>query len=166
MTETRIDLASTPVDGVPPGVPGHATWCAVVVGEDAVSRGVPHVNNAEYVRFVDRIAECATDAAGFTREAMLGNDRMWFVARHEIDYRAEAFAGDRLLAATWIGDWSRTTVTRETRLFGDDGARLVCAATTRWAYIDLASRRPARIPEEMRQAFPTDGSNARGRAGA
>lgn len=134
--------------------PPEAFWCAIEVGEDGVSRGVPHVNNAEYVRFIDRVAELATDHAGFTRETMLAEKRMWFVARHELDYRAEAFAGDRLLAATWISDWTRTTVTRQTRIARPADDRLVIAASTRWAYVDLESRRPARIPAAMRDAFP------------
>lgn len=151
---TFAPLAAPP--GMPAGVdaPSHAFWCAIEVGEDGVSRGVPHVNNAEYVRFVDRIAELATDAAGFPREAMLADRRMWFVARHELDYRAESFAGDRLVAATWLRDWTRTTVVRETRILRPADDRLVIAAATRWAYVDLDSRRPARIPEAMRTAFP------------
>jgi len=134
--------------------PDHAFWCRIEVGEDGVSRGVPHVNNAEYVRFIDRVAELATDAAGFTRARMLADDRMWFVARHEIDYRGECFAGDELVAATWLRDWTRTTVVRETRIARPSDDRLVCVASTRWAFVDLVSRRPTRIPPAMRNAFP------------
>ena len=148
-------LASPPDTGSEIGAPPEAFWCTLEVGEDGVSRGVPHVNNAEYVRFVDRIAELATDEAGFTRDTMLSERCMWFVARHEIDYRAEAFAGDHLVAATWIRDWTRTTVTRETRVLRPSDERLVLAASTRWAFVNLDSRRPARIPQSMRDAFPT-----------
>ena len=56
-----------------------AFTATIRVGDDGISRGVPHVNNAEYVRWIDRIAELATDAAGFTRSQMLASDRMWFV---------------------------------------------------------------------------------------
>ena len=151
---TLSPLASPPETGPGIGAPLEAFWCTIAVGEDAVSRGVPHVNNAEYVRFVDRIAELATDEAGFTREAMLAEERMWFVARHEIDYRAEAFVEDRLVAATWIRDWTRTTVTRETRILRPTDGKVVIAASTRWAFVNLESRRPARIPQSMRDAFP------------
>lgn len=151
---TLAPLVTSPAEAWAADAPGHAFWCTLDVGEDGVSRGVPHVNNAEYVRFVDRIAELATDAAGFTRDAMLAERRMWFVARHEIDYRAEAFAGDRLIAATWLREWTRTTVVRETRVWRPADAKIVIHASTRWAYVDLDSRRPARIPPEMRDAFP------------
>jgi acyl-CoA thioester hydrolase len=153
MTPTRFEAVATPVEP-PAEAADDAFWCVIDVGDDGTSRGVPHVNNAEYVRFIDRIAELATDAAGFPRARMLAEDRMWFVARHEIDYRGETFAGERLLAATWLREWTRTTVTRETRIVRPSDGRLVCVASTRWAYVDLVSRRPARIPAEMRDAFP------------
>jgi acyl-CoA thioester hydrolase len=153
MTSTRFEAVDTPVDP-PVEAAEDAFWCVIDVGDDGTSRGVPHVNNAEYVRFIDRIAELATDAAGFTRARMLAEDRMWFVARHEIDYRGETFAGEQLLAATWLRAWTRTTVVRETRIVRPSDGRLVCVASTRWAFVDLASRRPARIPAEMREAFP------------
>ena len=162
MSPSRVEAIPRP--SAPPDcieAPSEAFWCAIEVGEDGTSRGVPHVNNAEYVRFIDRIAERATDAAGFTRARMLADDRMWFVARHEIDYRGEAFAGDELVAATWLRSWTRTTVVREVRIARPSDARLICAASTRWAFVDLGTRRPARIPPEMRAAFPD--STAAGR---
>lgn len=135
-------------------VPAHAFIASIQVGDDGISRGVPHVNNAEYVRWIDRLAEMATDARGFTRSTLLAEQRMWFVARHEIDYRGEAFADERLVAATWIESWTRTTVHRATAVVDTAQPRAICIASTRWAYVDLQTRRPARIPPEVRAAFP------------
>lgn len=126
----------------------------IEVGDDGISRGVPHVNNAEYVRWIDRLAEMATDAAGFTRKSLLTDQRMWFVARHEIDYRGEVFVDDRLLAATWVRSWTRTTANRITVMINASTLKPICMATTRWAYVDLEKRRPTRIPPEVRAAFP------------
>ena len=135
-------------------IPTTAFQAMIRVGDDGVSRGVPHVNNAEYVRWIDQIAELATDAAGFTRAEMLAKHRMWFVARHEIDYRGEAFEHDELLVATWLLSWTRTTVHRATTVVNASRPRVICAATTRWAYVNLESRRPVRIPPDMQAAFP------------
>ena len=158
MTETMFQQAEAPdVSGYLQAgleVPASAFHAQIKVGDDGISRGVPHVNNAEYVRWIDRLAEMATDAAGFTRESILAEQRMWFVARHEIDYRGETFEGDRLLAATWIVSWTRTTVHRATAVIDATDARPICIAITRWAYVDLQSRRPARIPPDVRAAFP------------
>ena len=137
---------------VPAGI---AFWAEMTVPAEGVSDGVPHVNNVEYVRWVDRLAEMATDAAGFTRERHLREGSMWFVARHEIDYRGEAFAGDEILAATWIVDGTRTTVRRATLVVRPVDGRVICSATTRWALVNLETRRPMRIPPAIRAAFDT-----------
>jgi acyl-CoA thioesterase FadM len=42
---------------------------------------------------------------------------------------------------------------RETLVWRVRDGRAVCRARTRWAFVDLGSRRPARIPEEMAAAF-------------
>ncbi len=140
---------------VPPGI---AFWAEMTVPAEGVSDGVPHVNNVEYVRWVDRLAEMATDAAGFTRARHLREGTMWFVARHELDYRAEAFAGDEILASTWIVDATRTTVRRATRILRPADGRLICESITRWALVNLETRRPVRIPREIRDAFGTAGA--------
>ena len=132
-----------------------AFWAEMTVPAEGVSDGVPHVNNVEYVRWVDRLAEMAADAAGFTRARHLREGTMWFVARHEIDYRGEAFAGDEILAATWIIDGTRTTVRRATFIVRPVDGRVVCSATTRWALVNLETRKPMRIPAAIRAAFKT-----------
>jgi acyl-CoA thioester hydrolase len=137
---------------VPAGI---AFWAEMTVPAEGVSDGVPHVNNVEYVRWVDRLAEMATDAAGFTRARHLREGTMWFVARHEIDYRGEAFAGDEILAATWIIDGTRTTVRRATFVVRPVDGRVLCSATTRWALVNLETRKPMRIPAAIREAFKT-----------
>lgn len=125
----------------------------LVAEADTVSRAVAHVNNVEYVRWIDRAAELHADALGWSRARMAGEGRMWFVARHEVDYRAEVFPGDELHLFTWVRTLGRSASWRDTEIVrARDGAR-VCGASTCWAFVDLATRRPARVPTEMRAAF-------------
>jgi acyl-CoA thioester hydrolase len=84
---------------------------------------------------------------------MAAAGHMWFVARHEVDYRAEAFPGDELEVFTWVSSMERTTCVRETLVWRSRDGRAVCRARTRWAFVDLGSRRPARIPEAMAASF-------------
>ncbi len=156
MTATRFEKIPTPMstDADWP-VPGNISfWATIVVGDEGMSPEIPHVNNAEYVRWVDRLAELATDAAGFTRKWHLEKGTMWFVVRHEIDYRGEAFAKDELVAATWLHSFTRTSVRRDTFVVRPSDERVICTANTRWALVDLKTRRPTRIPAEIRSAFP------------
>lgn len=127
-----------------------------------LSRLIPHVNNVEYLRWVDRVAELHADALGYTREALLGEDRCFFVARHEVDYLAECWMGDRLLVATWVRSMRKTTSWRDTVILrpattsgGDDV--VIARAATLWAFVDLSSRRPARIEAAMIDRFAPSG---------
>ena len=145
---------TTPPQGVEDRAPNTAFWCSLHVGSDTVSRSVPHVNNAEYIRWVDRAAELAIDHVGYTRQRLIEEDRMWFVVRHELNYRAECFVDDELLIATWVREYSRTTSLRDTVIYRPADDRLVFDATTRWAFIDLSTRRPIRIPAEVQDIVP------------
>ena len=135
--------------------PSVAFWCKLKVPESLnISEEIPHVNNAEYVRWIDRTAELATDAAGLTREMLLAAQRMWFVARHEIDYRGESFVGDDLLIATWISGFTRTTAVRRTVVHRPADEKRILDASTRWAYVNLETRKPTRMEQDILDRFP------------
>lgn len=122
-------------------IPGGAFIATLRVDGARLSTGVDHVNNVEYVAWVDELAALHAADLGHGRPAMLGAGRMWFVARHELDYRAECFPGDQLLGATWLERvegaraWRRTVIWKSPEL-------VVIKALTAWALVDLASRRP------------------------
>ena len=78
---------------------------------------------------------------------------MWFVARHEVDYRAEAFPGEELHVFTWVRSIAGPVSWRETVVLRPGDGRLVCAAATRWAWVNLASRRPVRVPLAIAEAL-------------
>ena len=110
---------------------------------------VPHANNVVILGWIDLVASLHGAAAGAPRDQLAREGRMWFVARHEIEYLGEAFVGDRIVVATWVETLGRTSLVRATRILRDDG-KLLTRATSRWALVDLASRRPVAIPEPVR----------------
>jgi acyl-CoA thioester hydrolase len=135
--------------------PSIAFWCSLTVPEHSSTIDeIPHVNNAEYVRWIDRTAELATDAVGLTRQMLLEAKRMWFVARHEIDYRGESFVGDELLIATWISDYSRISALRRTVVYRPADQKIILDATTRWVYVNLETRKPTRMEQDVIDRFP------------
>lgn len=129
-----------------------------------VSRAVPHVSNIEYVRWIDRAAELHADSVGDTRASLLERGLMWFVARHEIDYLAEAWPGDELLVATWVMDVQRVRSWRAFRIVRPADETIICEARTLWVLVDLKTRRPARIDDRMAERY--DALMARGPARA
>ena len=134
-----------------------ARYFDVPVGTENLSSTIAHVDNVTYVRWIDRIAELAGDARGHSRKALTEQDRMWFVARHEVDYLAETFAGDAIRAATWIHDARKTTCRRDTVVWRDsDGSvELIAKSRTTWAWIELSRRRPCRMPQDVVERLDT-----------
>jgi len=157
MNERVLETAAWPPDLPLPHPRPHLL--EIEVGIDALSGTVPHLNNVEVVRLVDRVAEHHLESLGWSRRAMAAEGRMWFVARHEIDYRAESFGGDRLILATWVRRYGRTTAVRETRIARPRDRVLVAEASTRWVHMDLGTRRPTRIPPEAMAACPAESSD-------
>jgi len=157
VTEARdIDMRPDPTLRPPAGagIPHpRAFGIALHTGDRGLSRTVEHVSNTEYVRWIDRAAELHADALGHSRAAMAELGHMWFVARHEIDYRAEAFPGEELHVFTWVRSIAGPVSWRDTVVLRPGDGRLVCAAATRWAWVNLASRRPVRVPHAIAEAL-------------
>ena len=127
--------------------------CDLTVGDGETSRAVDHVSNVHYLAWLDRAAELHSDSVGYTREAMLEQGVMWFVARHEIDYVAEAHPGDALTVYTWVRDMRRVKSWRDSIIHRPGDDTVVCRAATLWVLVDLATRRPTRVPPDMAGAF-------------
>ena len=143
----RIDLAAH-------GVPHPAPFLLDLrVDGAAVHPEIDHVANTEYVRWIDRAAQLHCDHVGWTRERLLAEERMWFVARHEIDYRAEVRGGEELVVATWVRDFHRVRSWRDTVILRPADGEVVCRAATLWVYVDLRTRRPVRIPPDVIERF-------------
>lgn len=142
-----VDLAAYEVPHSNPFV------CSIRIGSELLNPAVPHVSNIEYVRWLDRVAELHSDSLGHTRTVMAERGMMWFVARHEIDYLAETWEGDELLVVTWARDFSRVRSWRDYLIVRPADEKVVCRAATLWVLVDLATRRPLRVPQEMIRAF-------------
>ena len=109
--------------------------------------GQGHVNNVVYLRWMQEAAEAHWDARATAELKARVN---WVVTRHEIDYTAPAFVGERLVARTWVGEPSGATWERfiEIRRVADD--RLLARGRSIYAALDPASGRPRRVDAELR----------------
>ncbi|MBZ5487026.1 acyl-CoA thioesterase [Halomonas aquamarina] len=113
-----------------------------------------HVNNSEYLRWVEQISWAHSEALGLCIERYRELDRAMAVHRHELDYLAPAFAGDELALATWIvGCDGRFTLTRRFQLKRREDGKTLLNARTRFACIALSSGRPKRLPDEYQKIY-------------
>ncbi|MCI0365100.1 MAG: acyl-CoA thioesterase [Phycisphaerales bacterium] len=118
-----------------------------------MSNVVDHVSNIEYVRWLDRAAELHADSLGYTRSWLLKNGIMWFVARHEIDYLAEAHSNDELVIATWVRTIGKVKSWRDYLIVRPSDQTVICRAATLWVLVNLQTRRPKRISAQMIERF-------------
>lgn len=126
---------------------------AIRVDESAIDH-YGHVNNAEYLRWIERISWAHSQQLGLDIHHYRERDRAMAVHRHELDYLAPAHAGDTLALATWIVDCDgRLTLTRRFQLIREDDGITLLRARTRFACIELSSGRARRLPDDYRRIY-------------
>jgi acyl-CoA thioester hydrolase len=128
------------------------TLAIVVAPADIDGQG--HVNNVVYLRWMQEAATAHWDAKATAELKARVN---WVVTRHEVDYKAPAFAGERLVARTWVGQPSGATWERfiEIRRMADD--RLLARGRSIYAALDPATGRPRRVDAGLRKPLEDPG---------
>lgn len=109
-----------------------------------------HVNNMVYVRWVQDMAGAHWAALA---PAELQAQFIWFVLRHEIDYRRPAYLDSVLEARTWVGAPKGARFDRFVQIRSAADGAVHAEARTTWAMIDAATRRPLRVPKELVALF-------------
>lgn len=121
---------------------------------DEVIDAYRHVNNSEYLRWVEQISWAHSEALGLSLARYRELDRAMVVHRHELDYLAPAYAGDALKLATWIVACDgRFSLTRRFQLKRMSDGKTLLNARTRFACVALSSGRPMRLPDEYRRLY-------------
>ena len=113
-----------------------------------------HVNNAAYVRWLDRCAWAHSTALGVSIEDCKRIDRGMAVLRSEIDYLAPAFLDERITIATWIvQNDGKLRVSRKFQIVADHSGQTLVRATVNYVCLILSSGRPARMPPVFLQKY-------------
>lgn len=115
-----------------------------------------HASNLCYVRWVLEAALDHSRAAGINAADYRARGQCFVVRRHELDYLRPALCGDVLIVETRVVAMRPASSTRETTIHREGDGALLLRARTGWAFIDLASGRPTRIPGDVRARFPLD----------
>jgi acyl-CoA thioester hydrolase len=126
-------------------------WPVTVQPDDIDAQG--HASNVSVVQWMNHAAWEHSKALGWDVEGYrrLGG---WFVVRrHEIDYHRPSLAGDLLHCVTWPCGLGKAVAERRHRIVRVADGALVAEGLNIWAYIDAATGRPKRIPDELRDAF-------------
>ncbi|HTP10745.1 MAG TPA: thioesterase family protein [Anaerolineae bacterium] len=116
-----------------------------------------HVNNANYLRYMQEAAFEASAAVGYDVKRYDELGRYWLVRETEIEYFKPLMYDDEFEIKTWVADFRRVRSRRiyEFRKPGSDD--LIARGLTDWVYLDQATQRPVNVPPEMIRAFAPDG---------
>jgi acyl-CoA thioester hydrolase len=116
-----------------------------------------HLNNANYVRYMQETAFDASAAAGYDHSKYEQIGHSWLIRETDIEYLKPVGYGDSVNVKTWVIDFHRVRSRRayEFSLLGS--GEKVAKAVTDWVFLDSATAKPTTIPDEMIDAFFPDG---------
>jgi len=143
---TALDTTRLP-DAPPPDA--HLTSRRVHYGD---MDEYQHVNNAVYLGYLEQAAIDATASAGYDAPRWPELGGLFVIRQHDIEYLRPARYGDALDIATWIGQFTSSSLRRHTTMRLPDG-ELAIRAQTRWVWVDAASGAASPIPGELLEAL-------------
>lgn len=109
-----------------------------------------HVNNLVYLRWAADMAERHWQAVASDEMQGAG---LWIVLRHEIDYHRELKLGDEVELRTWVDPVKGVRCPRHVDIRKAGAGKPSAKVLTTWTYIDASTRRPSRLPPEMKALF-------------
>jgi len=116
-----------------------------------------HLNNANYLRYMQETAFDASAAAGYDMKRYDQIGHHWLIRATDIEYFRPLRYDDEVEVKTWVADFHRVRSRRIYEFRLTDSDELVARAETDWVYLENATGKPATIPQEMREAFFPEG---------
>jgi acyl-CoA thioester hydrolase len=112
-----------------------------------------HANNVAYLRWTQDAAVAHSASTGWTSEKYREYGVTWVARSHEIRYKHAAMQDDALVVRTWVESFRPASCLRKYEVTRSGDGKLLAEAMTEWAYVDLGSGRPKRVPDELAAAF-------------
>ena len=111
-----------------------------------------HVNNVEYLRWMQDAAMRHSAASGCTG-ATNAAGATWVVRTHKIVYLKPAFAGDRVVVCTWVVNLRRVQSLRRYKIFRQADGALLARGETEWVFVDAQKGSLRSIPRDVKDSF-------------
>jgi acyl-CoA thioester hydrolase len=112
-----------------------------------------HVNNLEYLRWMQEVAKAHSDAQGWTLQRYVETRTSWVIRSNTIAYLRPAFAGEKLTLLTWIGGFEGQASPRHYLFWRERDRKVIAKAQTLWVCVEAATGRAKTIPAEFRSTF-------------
>ena len=141
-------------------MPAIYEFCHVVQDDEIDPQG--HVNNLEYLKWMQTAAVDHSAAQGWPGKRYREIGGGWVARKHTIEYLQPAFAGEKIIVRTWVAGFRKVSSLRKYRVVrptadtdgdGNEAETVLAVAETLWAFIGLQRHVPRRIPPEVVDAF-------------
>ncbi|WP_428740274.1 acyl-CoA thioesterase [Tenacibaculum sp.] len=103
-----------------------------------------HVNNVVYVQWMQNISDAHWKELS---KNVTNLDYVWFVIRHEVDYKNQAVLGDEITLRTWVGKTEGIKSVRHFEMYR--GETLLVKSQTTFCLLDATTKKPRRITKEV-----------------
>ncbi len=120
-----------------------------------------HLNNANYVRYMQETAFDASAAAGFDQAKYDQLGHHWLIRETDIEYLEPVSYGDNVKVKTWVMDFHRVRSRRAYEFFRNGSSEKIAKGITDWVYLETGTGKPATIPGELIDAFFPNGTPER-----
>jgi acyl-CoA thioester hydrolase len=112
-----------------------------------------HVNNSNYVSYLEQAALEVASAAGWGFSDQIAAGGRLRAISHDVEYLDAACYGERIEITTWPTTVTSDAVERHTHLHRGDPARPLLQARSRYQWV--SSGIPTAMPEALREALAT-----------
>lgn len=121
-------------------------------GPEAVDQN-NHVNNVEYVRWLQEVAIAHTQHNGWPMERLFEHHWTWVVRSHYIEYLFSAQAGEPISLYTWVANMKKIRSLRKYRFVRESDGTILANAQSDWIFLNIQTGRPTAIPPEITGAY-------------
>jgi len=116
-----------------------------------------HLNNVNYVRYMQETALDASAAVGWTTERYNAIGHQWLIRETNIEYLQPLVWNDEVEVRTYVVDFRRVQSRRHYEFRRVSDGTLVAQADTNWVYLNTETGKPASIPTSIVHDFAPDG---------
>jgi acyl-CoA thioester hydrolase len=112
-----------------------------------------HVNNVQYVQWMQEAAIIHSTRLGWPTERYLALGRTWIIRSHTIEYFHSAYAGETIHILTWVAEFQKIRSLRKYKFYRPTDGTVLAKAATLFIFCDLHTGRPVSIPQEVQTAY-------------
>jgi acyl-CoA thioester hydrolase len=116
-----------------------------------------HVNNGNYLRYMQETAFDASAAAGYDLKRYAEMGQHWIIRSTDIEYLQPLRYNDRIEVKTWIVDFRRASSRRAYEIRLSDSGELAAKATTDWVFLSTSTGKLVTIPRKLMEDFFPEG---------